>query len=93
MVDDSELRSRAERIRDRARDVRVELIRNSKQPQWALVEEMIAEPLRELRRDVQEELVRRSADQNALVPLDRDPVPDEFAGAVERYYENLGSGR
>ena len=93
MVESSELRSRAARIRDRAREVRVELKRHSKTPQWRLVEEMIAQPLRELRRDVQEELLRRSAEKNSLVPIDRDPVPDQYTDAVQQYYENLGSGR
>ena len=84
------LRSEAARIRDRMRDVRVDLRRHSKAPQWPLVEEMIAQPLRELKRNVQEELIRRSAERNALVPIDRDPVPDQFTDAVRQYYENLG---
>ena len=92
-MEDPELRSEAARIRDRMREVRVELRRHSKPPQWPLVEKMIAEPLRELQRNVQEELLRRSADKNALVPIDRDPVPDRFTDAVRQYYENLGSGR
>ena len=57
------------------------------------MEDLIAKPLRELKRDVQEELIRRSAEKNAAVPIDRDPVPIEYAGAVERYYESLGSGQ
>ncbi len=93
MVDDPELRSRAARIRDRAREMRRDYKRHSKEPRWALVDEMIATPLRELRRDVSEELLRRSADKNANVPIDRDPVPDEYADAVRKYYESLGSGR
>ena len=93
MVEDPELRSRAARIRDRAREVRVDLRRHSKAPQWRLVEKMIAQPLRELKRDVQEELLRRSAEKNALVPIDRDPVPVQFTDAVRKYYESLGSGR
>jgi hypothetical protein len=93
MVGNLELRSRAARIRDRAKEVRVEVKRNSKNPQWRLVEEMIAVPLRELRRDMQEELLRQSAEKNALVPIDRDPVPSEFTEAVQKYYESLGSGR
>ena len=93
MVQDPELRSEAARIRDRMRDVRVDLRRHSKAPQWPLVEKMIAQPLRELKRNVQEELIRRSAEKNALVPIDRDPVPDQFTDAVRQYYENLGSGR
>jgi hypothetical protein len=93
MVEDPELRSDASRIRDRIRDVRVDLRRHSKPPQWPLVDEMIAKPLRELKRNVQEELLRRSAEKNALVPIDRDPVPEQFTDAVRQYYENLGSGR
>lgn len=93
MVDDPEIRSRAARIRDRARDVRADLIRHAKAPQWDMVEEMIAKPLRELQRDVQEEWLRRSAEKNALVPIDRDPVPSEYSDAVRRYYERLGSGQ
>ncbi|EMI51801.1 hypothetical protein RSSM_06778 [Rhodopirellula sallentina SM41] len=54
---------------------------------------MIAEPLRELRRDVREEWMRRSAEKNALVPIDRDPVPDQYSNAVREYYERLGSGQ
>ena len=93
MVDSAELRSEAARIRDRARDVRLEFRRNSKEPQWDLVEKMIAEPLRELKRNVSEELLRRSAEKNAPVLIDRDPVPVEYTDAVQKYYESLGSGR
>lgn len=93
MVDDPELRSRAARIRDRAGEVRRDLRRNSQQPQWPLVEELVATPLRELKRSVAEELMRRSADKHAKVPIDRDPVPTKYADAVRQYYENLGGGR
>jgi hypothetical protein len=27
------------------------------------------------------------------VPIDRDPVPPQFAEGVRRYYERLGSGQ
>jgi len=93
MVGDPELRSEAAAIRDRARQMRVELRRSGTQPQWELVESMIAKPLRELKMKVSEELLRRSADRTTPVPIDRDPVPDEYSGAVKRYYETLGSGR
>ncbi len=93
MVEQPEFKSRAAQIRDRAREVRMDQRRNSKAPQWDLVEKMIAAPLRELKADVTEELIRRSSSRMAPVPIDRDPVPDEFAGAVKRYYESLGSDR
>ncbi len=93
LVEDPELRSQAARVRDRARDVRLEFRRHSKEPQWELVDKLIAEPLRELKRNVSEELLRRSADKHAPVPIDRDPVPAEYTDAVRKYYESLGSGR
>jgi hypothetical protein len=52
----------------------------------------IAAPLAELRDRVSDELLRRTAKQ-ALVPLDRDPVPPRFSEKTRRYYENLGSGK
>jgi hypothetical protein len=92
IVGDPDLRSEAARIRERARDFRRDLRRHSEQPQWDLVRELVAEPLDELREKVAEELLRRSAEKNALVPIDRDPVPDQFSEQVRRYYERLGSG-
>ena len=51
-----------------------------------------AEPINELRDRIAEE-VRRRESPDALVPIDRDPVPPQFAEGVRRYYERLGSGR
>lgn len=93
MVGDPQLRSQAAQIRDRAREMRIDVVRHSKEPNWELVDELIATPLRELKRNVSEEWIRRSADQNANVPIDRDPVPPQFTEAVRLYYERLGSGK
>ena len=41
---------------------------------------------------VAEELLRRSAERQELVPIDRDPVPQEFTDRVRLYYEQLGIG-
>ena len=92
IVDDPDLRADAAQIRDRAKGFRLEFKRQSKEPRWSLVREMVSQPLRELRQRVSQELLRRSADRNALVPIDRDPVPDQFGEHVRLYYENLGSG-
>jgi hypothetical protein len=53
---------------------------------------LVAEPINELRDRIAEE-VRRRESPDALVPIDRDPVPPQFAEGVRRYYERLGSGR
>jgi len=45
-----------------------------------------------LRDAVAQELLRRESAE-ALVPIDREPVPPEYAEKVRRYYERLGSGR
>lgn len=92
IVDDPELRAEAARIRERARSFRAEFKRHSAEPKWDLIRDMVARPLSELRQEVSEELMRRSAAKNALVPIDRDPVPEQFIEQVRRYYENLGRG-
>ncbi|MEE8467404.1 MAG: hypothetical protein V3T22_03055, partial [Planctomycetota bacterium] len=89
MIDDPQLSAEAARLRSRARTVREDLKRHGKEPNWELVERMIARPLAELHRLVAEEVRRRRAD-DATVPIDRDPVPPEFAEEVRRYYERLG---
>ena len=86
-----ELRAEAARIRDRAEDAREEFKRHAKEPDWTKLQDLVAEPLVELSRRIDEE-IRRLESPDALVPIDRDPVPPEFAEQVRRYYERLGSG-
>lgn len=91
MIADPELRAEAARIREAAKDVRKEVKRHSAPPNWSVVREKVAEPLVELQQRVAEELLRRSKHE-ALVPIDRDPVPAEFEEQVRRYYQELGAG-
>ena len=92
MVDDPELRAEAARIRDRARSIRAELKRHSTAPNWDLVRMQVAEPLVELTDRVAEEVLRRNSRQ-AIVPLDRDPVPPKYSEKTRKYYEQLGTGK
>ncbi len=89
MLDEPALRGEAARIRDRMRNVRQDLKRHAREPQWDLVRMEIAGPLVELRSRVSEELARRES-KEALVPIDRDPVPTRYSELVRRYYEELG---
>jgi hypothetical protein len=91
MLDDPALRADAARIRDEARSLRAEFKRHSKEPEWSLVEKMIAQPLAELRDRLNEELMKHES-REALVPIDRDPVPRRYSDSVRKYYERLGSG-
>ena len=90
MLDSSDLRRDLARIRDRARNIRSEFKRHAKEPQWDLVQMQVLKPLNEVRSRVAEEL-RRHESAEALVPIDRDPVPAKFSELVKRYYEKLGS--
>jgi hypothetical protein len=69
--------------------MRVEFKRHGKEPQWDLVTQQIIRPLTELRKRLSQELAQLESDE-AMVPIDRDPVPSRFAELVRRYYENLG---
>ena len=92
LLDDPQLRAEAARIRDQARGAREEFKRHSQVPDPKQLRSMVADPIRELRDRVAEE-VRRRESPDSLVPIDRDPVPSQFAEGVRRYYERLGSGR
>lgn len=92
LLEDPALRAEAARIRDRVRGVRDEFKRHSREPDWTKLKGLVAEPIVELRDRIAEE-VRRRESPDSLVPIDRDPVPPQFAEGVRRYYERLGSGQ
>jgi hypothetical protein len=91
MVEDPELRDDVARIRDRARSMRVEFKRHSREPNWDLVRDTILQPLVQLQQRLAEEIARRES-SDALVPIDREPVQDRFSDLVEQYYKRLGQG-
>ena len=92
MLPEGEMRGEVADIRDRARAERIEVRRHSKKPNWTLVRTEIYGRMLELQARLSEEIARRSGEDD-LVPIDRDPVPDEYADLVREYYELLGRGR
>ena len=90
MLDAPELRNEVARARELARAMRAEFKKHGQEPQWDLVKAQIVAPLAEVRSRVNEELARRES-KDALVPIDRDPVPNKFSDLVRRYYEKLGT--
>lgn len=92
LVDEPGLRTGVAGARERARLMRQEFRRDRKKPDWAVVRLEVLKPLVEVRQQIAEELARRGS-RDALVPIDRDPVPNRYTELVRRYYEELGKDR
>lgn len=89
IVEFPDLRNEISNVRERTRQMRVEMKRDLKKPDWAVVKAEVMTPLLEVRQKVREELAKRES-RESLVPIDRDPVPNRYAEQVRRYYEQLG---
>ena len=92
MLEDPKLREEVARVRDRVKTMRADFKRHSKEPNWSLVEKLVAQPLVELEQLVREELARKES-KAALVPIDRDPVPSKYTDIVREYNKQLGRGK
>lgn len=91
MLDLPELRNRIAGVRERSRELRMESRRTSQPLKPEILRKDVLTPLTEVRTRIMEELARRES-KDALVPLDRDPVPARYSELVRRYYERLGQG-
>lgn len=92
MLEDPELRNRVAQVRDRARAMRAEFKRHGEMPQWDLVKSQLLGEMQALQQRIDQEVARLQSDR-AMVPVDREPVPEEFDSLVQRYYELLGQER
>ncbi|MAT68312.1 MAG: hypothetical protein CMJ58_02195 [Planctomycetaceae bacterium] len=92
LLEDPELRADVARIRDRAEAARADYKRRSQDPDWERLIDSVAEPLAEVRTRIRDE-IRRHESPDALVPIDRDPIPADYIDRVREYYERLGSGK
>ncbi len=92
MIDFPDLRNTVATARERARLMRLEFKRDLKKPDWAQLRTQVVKPLVEVRDRIAEELARRES-REALVPIDRDPVPSRYSELVRRYYEDLGKDK
>jgi len=90
MLDDPAMRNEVARALEKAKGMRSDFKHEGKPPQWNVVKTEVASPLAEVRNRINEELARRQSN-DALVPIDRDPVPTKYSELVKRYYEKLGS--
>jgi hypothetical protein len=92
LIDVPDLRNDVAAARERVRLMRQEFKRDSKKPDWAVVQLQVIKPLVEVRDRIAEELARRQS-TDSLVPIDRDPVPNRYSELVRRYYEELGKDK
>jgi hypothetical protein len=89
ILDAPDLKSAVAAAREQARLTRLDFKRSGKKPDWASVKLKVMQPLVEVRSRLAEELAHRGS-REALVPIDRDPVPARYAESVRGYYERLG---
>jgi hypothetical protein len=87
-----ELRQRASRVIDEARDIKLDARRNDGPPQAKEVALRILKPLVELRDRVSEEIAQKTT-QRPQFQLDATPVPERYRDLVRRYAEQLGAGK
>src|SRR6185437_970277 len=89
-LDSPDLRYQLATVRERASALRQQYRQFHRRPDEQVVREQIIEPMTQVRVWVEQELARQQ-NANSLVPLDRDPVPDNYSELVRKYYEKLGS--
>jgi hypothetical protein len=92
MIEEPVLRNQVAAARERAQVLRLAFKRDHKRPDWDVVRLQIVNPLAEVRDRIADELARRQS-REALVPIDRDPVPSRYSELVRRYYEELGKDK
>ncbi|MGC9940625.1 MAG: hypothetical protein ABSE48_02255 [Verrucomicrobiota bacterium] len=92
VLDQPDLRNQLATVRDRVAALRGSYRDHGQRPDLAEVRRQILIPLEQVRVWVQEELSRQE-NASSLVPLDRDPVPENYSDLVRKYYEKLGSAQ
>jgi hypothetical protein len=91
-VDSVELRNRLATVRERVAAFRADYKIHNRWPPGDAVRSQVLQPMTEVRAQLQEELARLE-NARSLVPLDHDPVPDNYSELVRKYYEKLGGGQ
>ncbi|HEV7924122.1 MAG TPA: hypothetical protein VGR14_02130 [Verrucomicrobiae bacterium] len=92
VVDSVELRGRLAMVRERVAAYRSEYKNYGRLPLAETVKTQVLQPMTEVRAQLQEDLARLE-NVRSLVPLDHDPVPDNYSELVRKYYEKLGGGQ
>jgi hypothetical protein len=92
VLDAPDMRNQLAAVRERVGAFRAEFRRSGRKPDAPAVRVQVLDPMTQIRAWLGEELARRE-DANSLVPLDHDPVPENYSDLVRKYYEKLGGGQ
>ena len=92
VLDPQDLRNQLATVRERVAVLRADYRERGQLPQSDVVRSQILAPMTQVRVWLQQELSRQE-NTASLVPLDRDPVPDNYSELVRKYYEKLGSAQ
>ena len=92
VLDPPDLRYQLATVRERASALRAQYRQNGRLPDDKVVRDQLIMPMTQVRVWLQEEIARQQ-NANSLVPLDRDPVPENYSELVRKYYEKLGSAQ
>ncbi|HMP82396.1 MAG TPA: hypothetical protein PKA41_06770, partial [Verrucomicrobiota bacterium] len=91
-LNSQDLRNELATVRERMGVMRAGFRDRGLVPDNVAIQKQILAPLSQVRVWVQEELARMEK-SDSLVPLDRDPVPENYSDLVRKYYEQLGSAK
>jgi hypothetical protein len=92
VLESPELRNQLAAARERLAGFRAEYRARRTRPDPNNLQTKVLGPMTEVRVRLQEDLARLQ-DSHSLVPLDHDPVPDNYTDLVRKYYEKLGGGQ
>jgi hypothetical protein len=92
VVDSVELRNRLATVRERVAAYRADYRLHGRWPLGEAVKTQVLQPMTDVRVQLAEDLARLE-NVRSLVPLDHDPVPDNYSELVRKYYEKLGGGQ
>jgi len=92
VLDSPDLRNQLATVRDRVGAYRTAYRNGRRIPPPQAVRDQLLLPLGQVQVWVNEELARQQ-NSESLVPLDRDPVPENYSELVRKYYEKLGSAQ
>jgi hypothetical protein len=92
VIDSPELRNKLATARERVAAYRADFRKLRRKPDGTAVQSLVVEPMAEVRARLAEDIARL-ANAKSLVPLDHDPVPENYTEMVRKYYEKLGGGQ